>query len=76
MKKLSSFLLVILFFNIELIAVEKRPYHHLPDGTFRNPEGSPERDPTLNGHIRFLMKSVKKLKSKFLKIMLFQGRKF
>jgi hypothetical protein len=41
MKKLSSFLLVILFFNIELIAVEKQPYHHLPDGTFRNPEGSP-----------------------------------
>ena len=21
------------------------PYHHLPDGTFRNPEGSPLRDP-------------------------------
>jgi len=20
------------------------PYHHLPDGTFRNPEGSPKRD--------------------------------
>ena len=21
--------------------MEKKPYHHLPDGTFRNPEGSP-----------------------------------
>ena len=48
MKKLSSFLLVILFFSIELIAVEKRPYHHLPDGTFRNPEGSPERTSNMN----------------------------
>ena len=24
------------------------PYHHLPDGTFRNPEGSPIRDPNFN----------------------------
>ena len=23
--------------------MEKKPYHHLPDGTFRNPEGSPSR---------------------------------
>ena len=22
---------------------KKKPYHHLPDGTFRNPEGSPVR---------------------------------
>ena len=21
--------------------MKERPYHHLPDGTFRNPEGSP-----------------------------------
>ncbi|MDB9831583.1 MBL fold metallo-hydrolase [Candidatus Pelagibacter sp.] len=25
------------------MAIEKKPYHHLPDGTFRNPEGSPVR---------------------------------
>ena len=25
-------------------AMENKPYHHLPDGTFRNPPGSPERD--------------------------------
>ena len=24
--------------------MEKKPYHHLEDGTFRNPPGSPERD--------------------------------
>ena len=27
-----------------LEAMEKTPYHHLPDGTFRNPPGSPERN--------------------------------
>ena len=35
------------FFNITLSAMDKKPYHHLPDGTFRNPEGSPERDPNI-----------------------------
>jgi len=30
-------------FNIDLIAIEKLPYHHLSDGTFRNPEGSTVR---------------------------------
>ena len=25
-------------------AMDNKPYHHLPDGTFRNPPGSPERD--------------------------------
>ena len=62
MKKLSSFLLVILFFNIELIAVEKRPYHHLPDGTFRNPEGSPERDPNVKWSYKIFNAERKKIK--------------
>ena len=60
MKKLSLFLLIILFFNIELTAMEKRPYHHLPDGTFRNPEGSPERDPNVKWSYKILMKKEKK----------------
>ena len=30
-------------YNSLVIAMEKKPYHHLPDGTFRNPEGSPVR---------------------------------
>ena len=62
MKKLSSFLLVILFFNIELIAVEKRPYHHLLDGTFRNPEGSPERDPNVKWSYKIFNEERKKIK--------------
>ena len=26
------------------LTMEKKPYHHVSDGTFRNPEGSPERN--------------------------------
>ena len=45
-KKLISISLILIgifFYNCLSIAMEK-PYHHLPDGTFRNPEGSPKRD--------------------------------
>ena len=27
-----------------LNSMDNKPYHHLPDNTFRNPEGSPVRD--------------------------------
>ena len=67
MKKLLSFLLIILFFNIELIAMDKRPYHHLPDGTFRNPEGSPERDPNLKWSYKIFNEERKKIKINFPK---------
>jgi N-acyl-phosphatidylethanolamine-hydrolysing phospholipase D len=61
MKKLISFLLIILFFNIELIAMEKIPYHHLPDGTFRNPEGSPVRANDVKFSYRTFIKEKKKI---------------
>ena len=61
MKKLISFLLIILFFKIELIAMEKRPYHHLPDGTFRNPEGSPVRANDVKFSYRTFIKEKKKI---------------
>ena len=32
-------LLIILY-----LYMDKIPYHHLPDGTFRNPQGSPKVD--------------------------------
>jgi len=41
MQKLLSFIIIIFVYNSLCIAMEKKPYHHLPDGTFRNPEGSP-----------------------------------
>ena len=43
MAKFIIFIFIIIAYNSSLIAMEKKPYHHLPDGTFRNPEGSPVR---------------------------------
>jgi len=42
MLKLLSFIIIIFVYNSLSIAMEKKPFHHLPDGTFRNPEGSPK----------------------------------
>ncbi len=41
--------------------MEKKPYHHLPDGTFRNPEGSPERNANFKWSFRTYNKEKKKL---------------
>ena len=38
------------------------PYHHLPDGTFRNPEGSPLRDPNFKWDMSKWNKEKKKIK--------------
>ena len=43
MSKILSFLLIFFVYNNALLAMDNKPYHHLPDGTFRNPEGSPVR---------------------------------
>ncbi len=61
MKKLLSFFLFILFFSFELIAMEKRPYRHLPDGTFRNPEGSPVRSDKVKFSYRLFTQEKKKI---------------
>ena len=37
------------------------PYHHLPDGTFRNPEGSPVRDMKFNWSYKIFNEEKKKL---------------
>ena len=41
------------------------PYHHLPGGTFRNPEGSPKRDESIKWSYRTFNKEKKKLKIEF-----------
>ncbi len=41
--------------------MEKKPYHHLPDGTFRNPEGSPKRTGNVNWSYKVFNKEKKKL---------------
>ena len=42
--KFIFFIILILVYNSFLMSEEKKPYHHLQDGTFRNPEGSPKVD--------------------------------
>ena len=45
--------------------MEKAPYHHLPDGTFRNPEGSPKRDPNIRWSYKVFNEERKKIKIDF-----------
>ena len=45
--------------------MENKPYHHLPDGTFRNPEGSPKRDENIKWSYRVFNNEKKKLKIEF-----------
>ena len=62
-KKLINFLCIlvgIIFYNCLSIAMEK-PYHHLPDGTFRNPEGSPKRDANIKWSYKIFNQEKKKL---------------
>ena len=62
MKKLSTFIFITILFSLELFAMEKKPYHHLPDGTFRNPEGSPERDSNVKWSYKIFNEERKKIK--------------
>jgi N-acyl-phosphatidylethanolamine-hydrolysing phospholipase D len=60
MLKFLSFLFIIIAYNSLSIAMEKKPYHHLSDGTFRNPEGSPKR----SGKVKWDWKTFSKEKKK------------
>ena len=61
MLKFISFLIIIIIYNSLSFAMEKKPYHHLPDGTFRNPEGSPQRTGNVNWSFKTFNKEKKKL---------------
>ena len=41
--------------------MKKKPYHHLPDETFRNPEDSPKTDPNFKWSFKIFNKEKKKL---------------
>ena len=41
--------------------MDKTPYHHLPDGTFRNPQGSPKVDRNFKWSFKVFNKEKKKL---------------
>ena len=45
--------------------MDKKPYHHLPDGTFRNPEGSPKRDNNVKWSYKVFNAERKKIKINF-----------
>ena len=58
--QILCFLIVITSYNSIGLTMEKKPYHHLPDGTFRNPEGSPVR----SGKVKFSYTQFTKEKKK------------
>ena len=41
--------------------MQRKPYHHLVDGSFRNPEGSPKADPKIRWSFKIFNKEKKKL---------------
>ena len=61
MLKFIGFLIIIIIYNSLSFAMEKKPYHHLPDGTFRNPEGSPKRDNNFKWSFRVFNEKKKSL---------------
>jgi N-acyl-phosphatidylethanolamine-hydrolysing phospholipase D len=67
MSKFIGFLIIIIAYNTLTIAMEKKPYHHLPDGTFRNPEGSPVRSKDVKFSYRKFNKEKKKIDLTFPK---------
>ena len=67
MFKYFGLILISLLFNQTLLAMDKKPYHHLPDGTFRNPEGSPKRDNNVKWSYKIFNAERKKIKIDFPK---------
>jgi N-acyl-phosphatidylethanolamine-hydrolysing phospholipase D len=65
MFKYIFFLFISIFLVTNLYTMEKKPYHHLPDGTFRNPEGSPKRDPNVKWSYKVFNAERKKIKLEF-----------
>ena len=56
--------------------MEKKPFHHLPDGTFRNPEGSPERNSNFKWSFKIFNKEKKKLNMNIPKDHIVEKKKF
>ena len=65
MFKYVFFLSIYISLGINLYTMEKKPYHHLPDGTFRNPEGSPKRDQNVKWSYKVFNSERKKIKIEF-----------
>ena len=65
MFKYVFFLSIYFFLGTNLYSMEKKPYHHLPDGTFRNPEGSPKRASNVKWSYKIFNAERKKVKIEF-----------
>ena len=59
--KILCFLIWITSNNSIGLTMEKKPYHHLSDGTFRNPEGSPTRSDKVKFSYTQFIKENKKI---------------
>ncbi len=63
---LIIFCIIYLFFNINSVAMDQKPYHHIyKDGklfAFRNPEGGPQRNPNFKWNWKVFREEKKKLK--------------
>ena len=59
--KFIIFFIIFFVYKAPLFTMENKPYHHLSDGTFRNPEGSPMRDMKFNWSYKIFNKEKKKL---------------
>ncbi len=62
LSKFLSFIFIFIVYTFDLSSMEKKPYHHLSDGTFRNPEGSPERDSNVKWSYKIFNEERKKIK--------------
>ena len=63
---LIKYCIILFFFNLNLSAMELKPYHHIyKDGklfAFRNLEDSPKRDPNFKWNWKVFREEKKKLK--------------
>ena len=59
--KFIIFFIIFFVYKAPLFTMENKPYHHLSNGTFRNPEGSPVRDMKFNWSYKIFNEEKKKL---------------
>ena len=65
MFKFIIFSSIYFFLNTFLYSMDKKPYHHLPNETFRNPEGSPKRDSNTKWSYKIFNEERKKIKIEY-----------
>jgi len=62
LKLIIIIVIINLSYTVFAANMKDTPYHHLADGTFRNPEGSPIRDPNIKWSMSKWNKEKKKIK--------------